>query len=84
VNIYCSGPLQDPVTIETSPFITYPASITIGGDGLGVISYYDATNADLKVAHCGDSQCDVQLGTVFVNPTPTPTPLVTVPNGRAR
>jgi len=26
-------------------------SITIGADGLGLISYYDVTNADLKVAH---------------------------------
>ena len=27
-------------------------SVTIGADGLGLISYYDATNGDLKVAHC--------------------------------
>jgi hypothetical protein len=32
-------------------------SIAIGGDGLGVISYYDVTNRDLKVAHCIDLTC---------------------------
>jgi preprotein translocase subunit Sec61beta len=33
------------------------SSVTIGADGLGLISYYDETNGDLKVAHCSDSAC---------------------------
>ncbi len=33
------------------------SSITIGADGLGLISYLDVTNADLKVAHCGNTAC---------------------------
>ena len=32
-------------------------SIAIGTDGLGLISYYDGTNGDLKVAHCSNSLC---------------------------
>jgi hypothetical protein len=32
-------------------------SITIGADGLPVISYSDYTNHDLKVAHCNDLAC---------------------------
>ena len=32
-------------------------SVTIGADGLGLISYYDATNGDLKVAHCSNVAC---------------------------
>jgi hypothetical protein len=32
-------------------------SITIGADGLPLISYYDSTNLDLKVAHCSDLAC---------------------------
>ena len=32
-------------------------SITIGADGLPVIAYYDLTNADLKMAKCGNPAC---------------------------
>ena len=32
-------------------------SVTIGFDGLGLISYYDADNYDLKVAHCSNTAC---------------------------
>ena len=32
-------------------------SITIGTDGLGLISYYDVTNKDLKAAHCANTLC---------------------------
>jgi hypothetical protein len=32
-------------------------SITIGADGLPLISYRDSTNLDLKVAHCGSPLC---------------------------
>jgi hypothetical protein len=34
----------------------YP-SIAIGTDGLGLISYYDIANYDLKVAHCSNTAC---------------------------
>jgi len=33
------------------------SSITIGVDGLPIISYYESTKADLKVAHCDDIAC---------------------------
>jgi hypothetical protein len=32
-------------------------SITIGADGLPVISYQDGTNLDLKVAKCANAFC---------------------------
>ena len=32
-------------------------SVTVGTDGLPLISYYDGTNRDLKVAHCGNAAC---------------------------
>jgi hypothetical protein len=32
-------------------------SLTIGTDGLPLVSYYDSTNVDLKVAHCSDRFC---------------------------
>src|SRR5205823_5101840 len=48
-------------TITTTPDragnVGQYSSVTIGTDGLALISYYDATNGDLKVAHCSDSAC---------------------------
>ena len=32
-------------------------SVTIGADGLGLISYYGLTNRNLKVAHCSNLAC---------------------------
>lgn len=34
------------------------ASVTIGSDGMPLISYYDATNGNLKVAHCYEFRCN--------------------------
>jgi hypothetical protein len=34
----------------------YP-SVANGTDGMGLIAYLDATNADLKVAHCSNAAC---------------------------
>jgi preprotein translocase subunit Sec61beta len=45
-------------------------SVTIGADGLGLISYYDGTNGNLNVAHCSDAACT----------TATHTPLDTAGN----
>lgn len=33
------------------------SSLAIGVDGLGIVSYYDATNKNLKVAHCSNVHC---------------------------
>ena len=52
------------------------SSIAIGGDGLGLISYYDQVNSDLKVAHCENINCTSATtttldseGTVGVKPS---------------
>jgi len=42
----------------------YPA-IIIGLDGLPIISYYDATNGDLKVYHCNDMTCSSDVATTL-------------------
>jgi hypothetical protein len=44
-------------TLDRDGDVGMHSSVTIGADGLGLISYYDATNADLKVAHCSDAAC---------------------------
>ncbi len=46
------------VNVDNSADVGTHTSITIGADGLPIISYYDYTNADLKVAHCGTPKCD--------------------------
>ena len=43
--------------LDTTGSVGYNTSVTIGSDGLGLISYYDYTNKDLKVAHCANKLC---------------------------
>ncbi len=44
-------------TIDSAGVVGSYTSITIGADGLPVISYFDITNSSLKVAHCDDVAC---------------------------
>jgi hypothetical protein len=43
--------------IDSTGDVGRSSSTAIGTDGLGLISYYDATNYDLKVAHCSNPNC---------------------------
>ena len=46
-------------TVDTNGYTGYnSSSITIGGDGMGLISYWDYANLDLKVLHCGNLLCN--------------------------
>src|SRR5580765_5931060 len=44
-------------TLDSSGNVGQYSSVTIGTDGLALISYYDASNGDLKVAHCSNLAC---------------------------
>jgi hypothetical protein len=44
-------------TLDSSGHVGRLSSITIGADGLGLISYLDSTNGFLKTAHCNDIAC---------------------------
>jgi hypothetical protein len=48
---------DSPRVIDSTGSVGVYGSITIGSDGLATISYSDATNADLKVAHCTNTAC---------------------------
>jgi hypothetical protein len=54
---HCSNAACSGGTITTLASLGTDPSVTIGADGLGLISYYDATNGNLKVAHCSDAAC---------------------------
>ena len=45
------------IALDTTGNVGESTSITIGADGLGLISYYDGSNGDLKVAHCANTAC---------------------------
>jgi hypothetical protein len=44
-------------TVDNAGNVGWYTSLTIGADGLGLISYYDVTYRDLKVLHCGNAAC---------------------------
>jgi hypothetical protein len=44
-------------TLDGSGNVGRFSSVTIGADGLGLISSFDETNGDLKVAHCSNLAC---------------------------
>jgi preprotein translocase subunit Sec61beta len=35
----------------------FSSNVAIGSDGMGLISYYDSDDKDLKIAHCSDVAC---------------------------
>ena len=52
----CSGTITL-ATVDSAGDVGMFNSIIIGTDGLPIISYFDATNGHLKVAHCGNVTC---------------------------
>src|SRR5207302_1333348 len=63
----CAGGDEQLSTVDAAGIVGDYSSLALGTDGNPVISYYDATNADLKVARCNDPACaggNEQLSTV--------------------
>jgi hypothetical protein len=44
-------------TLDSAGNVGSSSALVIGADGLGLISYHDFSNHDLKVAHCDDTLC---------------------------
>jgi hypothetical protein len=56
-DVGCTGATLSTVDTGGGDDVGQHGSITVGQDGLGLISYLDATNNNLKVAHCNDVAC---------------------------
>jgi hypothetical protein len=56
-NLACTAGNVKTTIDDPTDQVGYYNSIGIGGDGLPVISYQDASVGALKVAHCGDAAC---------------------------
>lgn len=56
-NLTCSSG-NSTTAVDTTGDVGGYSSITTGADGLGLVSYYDHTNGNLKVAHCGNPTCN--------------------------
>ncbi len=55
LNVYCTASAI--INADTGGHVGWHTSTSIGGDGLGIVSYYDVTNRDLKMVHCNDLPC---------------------------
>ena len=55
-NLLCNSG-NTTTSVDTTGDVGTDSAITLGADGLGLISYYDYTNHDLKVLHCGEVLC---------------------------
>jgi hypothetical protein len=61
----CSSKTSTTVDSSVADVGRYP-SVTIGSDGLGLISYVDATNGALKAAHCTNLACTASTTATIV------------------
>jgi hypothetical protein len=56
LNAGCTGSATI-TTVDSGGDVGYSTAIAIGNEGFPVVSYYDLTNGDLKVAKCANAAC---------------------------
>lgn len=64
VNLSCVGNVTTSV-VDNAGDVGQFSSLAIGADGIGVVSYFDVTNGDLKVARCTAAACTAVTKTVL-------------------
>ena len=57
-----------PVVLDDQNSVGFDSSLAIGADGYPIVSYFDNTNADLKIVHCTATDCSTDnVSTVLDN-----------------
>jgi hypothetical protein len=64
----CDGDDETVITPDVGNLVGGWSSLVLDGAGNPVVSYYDFTNADLKLLHCGDPACAVPLTNSITSP----------------
>jgi len=66
-DVSCTS-LSTPVQIYAADSIAYEISLTIGADGIGLLSFHNNTTGDLRTAHCGNVACTAMTGMSIASP----------------
>jgi hypothetical protein len=70
-DVACAGQDEKITTVDASNQVNFYTAISIGSDGLPLVSYYDSNAGNLKVAHCNDIACAGQDESVTTVDTAT-------------